>query len=238
MKPTKNLINCTLALGLTMCANAAVSLVGVDSSTAANWRTGAALEADGQYGTSGYVVYGLNVADSIYTQPFDISDSNASNAYALPAGITVTTADTNIGMWSGNGNFGTMEDPTDGNTIASTPVLANSGGPKQFTISRSLGTNIRVTFMTASGDGQSTNYSLTVDDGSGPVSSSYTHAVDGLAYHVFDISGGTSDIVVDIVSTAENRSLTGIAFDAVPEPSITMFAALGGLSFLLRRRRC
>jgi hypothetical protein len=92
-----------VSLGLSASASAAVALIGVDSTAGANWRTAANFEADNEYGTSGYVVFGLNEADSVYTQPFDVSDANTANAYNLPAGITVTTADTNIGMWSGNG---------------------------------------------------------------------------------------------------------------------------------------
>ena len=218
--------------------SATVTSVGVDSTAGPNWRTGAQLETDSEYGTAGYVVFGLNEADSVYTQPFDVSDANTANAYNLPAGITVTTADTNIGMWSGNGNFGTMEDPGNGNTITIAPVLANSAGPRQFTISRATNSDYRMTFLTASGDGEGTEFTLTVNDGSGAATSNYDHLANGLAYHVFDISAGTSDIVIDIAST-EIRSLTGIAFDAipVPEPSSTLLISLGMLGASLRRRR-
>ena len=228
-----------VSLGLSASASAAVALIGVDSTAGANWRTAANFEADNEYGTSGYVVFGLNEADSVYTQPFDVSDANTANAYNLPAGITVTTADTNIGMWSGNGNFGTMEDPGNGNTITIAPVLANSAGPRQFTITRATNSDYRMTFLTASGDGEGTEFTLTVNDGSGAATSNYDHLANGLAYHVFDISAGTSDIVIDIASTAQNRSLTGIAFDAipVPEPSSTLLISLGMLGASLRRRR-
>ena len=193
--------------------SATVTSVGVDSTAGPNWRTGAQLETDSEYGTAGYVVFGLNEADSVYTQPFDVSDTNPLNAYNLPDGITVTTADTNIGMWSGNGNFGTMEDPGNGNAITIAPVLANSAGPRQFTISRSTSSSYKITLVTASGDGEGTEFTLTVNDGSGAATSTYDHLANGLAYHVFDISAGTSDIVIDIASTAQNRSLMGIAFD-------------------------
>ena len=118
-------------------AEATVSPVGVDTIAGANWRTGATLEADAQYGTSGYVVFGLNATNGVYTPGFDISPANAANAYSLPAGISdVTTIDTNIGMWSGNGNFGQMQDPANGNALTAAPVLANSAGTRQFTINR------------------------------------------------------------------------------------------------------
>ncbi len=194
--------------------SATVTSVGVDTTAGPNWRTGAQLETDLEYGTSGYVIFGLNEADAVYTQPFDTSDANLLNAYNLPAGITVSTADTNIGMWSGNNaNFGEIQDPGNGNAITNSPVLANSSGTRQFTVSRATSSNYRMTVLTASGDNQGTEFTLTVNDGSGAVISSYDHLVNGLAYHVFDISAGTSDIVIDIASAPENRSLMGIAFD-------------------------
>lgn len=209
----------------------------MDSTTGANWRTAASLEADNEYGTAGYVVFGLNAADSVYTQPFDVSATNTVNAYGLPAGVSVSTADTNIGMWSGNGNFGTIEDPGNSNVITNAPVLANSGGTRQFTISRSTVNGYRISLLTASGDNEGTEFTLTVNDGSGSVNSNYDHTANGLAYHVFDISAGTSDIVIDIASTTQNRSLTGIAFDTIPEPSSTLLVGLGLAGVTLRRRR-
>jgi hypothetical protein len=77
----------------------------------------------------------------------------------LPAGISdVTTIDSNIGMWSGNGNFGQMQDPANGNALTAAPVLANSAGTRQFTISRVTSEAWRLTLMTASGDGEGTLY--------------------------------------------------------------------------------
>ena len=132
-----------LSLALAASANAAVSFVGLDSTTGANWRTAANLETDNEYGSDGYVIFGLNEANSVYTQPFDVSSANTANAYSLPAGISVSTVDTNIGMWSGNGNFGTLQDPTADNSITSAPVLANSSGTRKFTITRATSDSLR-----------------------------------------------------------------------------------------------
>ena len=73
-----------VALNMATSASAAVSLVGVDSASAANWRTAANLEADNEYGTAGYVVFGLNEADSVYNANFDVSDTNPANATTSP----------------------------------------------------------------------------------------------------------------------------------------------------------
>ena len=148
-------------LATAMSLKAAVTVVGIDSTAGANWRTAANLDADQEYGTSGYVVYGLAAADSVYTANYDISSGNPNNVYNLPAGVGVTSIDTNIGMWSGNGNFGTLEDPTVGNAITSAPVLANSSGTKRFTVTRSNFDAFRLTVITASGDNQGTEYTVT-----------------------------------------------------------------------------
>ena len=193
--------------------SATVTSVGVDSTTGPTWRTAANLEPDNEYGTAGYVIFGLNEADSVYNADFDVSDANPANAYNLPAEISISTSDVNIGMWSGNGNFGTMEDPGNGNTLTSAPVLANTGGTKQFTITRAANGAFRITIIVASGDNEGTEYTVAVDDSSGSVNSNYDHVANGLAYHVFDISEGDSDIQINITSTTQNRSLMGIAFD-------------------------
>lgn len=219
-------------------ASASVTLVGVDSTAGANWRTGATLETDAQYGTAGYVVFGLNQADSVYTQPYDVSSANTLNAYSLPAGITISTADTNIGMWSGNGNFGLIQDPV-GGSATSASVLANSAGPKTWTINRASAVGYRLTFLTASGDSEGTRYDLTLDDGSGAQASGFTHLVNGLVYHVFDVSAGTTPIVLNVATpTGGNRQISGIAFDAlpVPEPSAALLGGLAALGLLRRRR--
>jgi len=193
--------------------SATVTSAGVDSTTGPNWRTAANLEPDNEYGTEGYVIFGLNEADSVYNADFDVSEANPANAYNLPAEISISTSDFNIGMWSGNGNFGTMEDPGNGNTLTSAPVLANTGGTKQFTITRAANRAFRITIMVASGDNEGTEYTVAVDDSSGSVNSNYDHVANGLAYHVFDVSEGDSDIQINITSTTQNRSLMGIAFD-------------------------
>lgn len=216
---------------------AAVTLIGVDSTAGANWRTAANLETDSQYGTAGYVVFGLNQLDSVYTQPYDVSSANGLNAYALPGPVTISTADANIGMWSGNGNFGMMQHPIGGSPTAA-PVLANSNGPKTWTIARSSSVGYRITFLVASGDNEGTQYDLSLNDGSGAQASSYDHTANGLAYHVYDVSAGTSNIVLNLASTAENRQLTGIAFDPlpVPEPTTALFGGVAALGLLRRRR--
>ena len=219
----------SLAIAFPAIIHATVTVVGVDSTAGADWRTAAALEADGQYGTLGYVVFGLNAGNNVYAQPYYLDGgtsnagvSNSGNLVSLPADIAITCQDNNIGMWSGNGNFGMMQDPANGNALTPVPLLANSGGPRQFTITRATNTGYRVTIMTASGDGANHTYSPSLDDGSGAAAStSYHHTTDGLAYHVFDITPGTSNIVISVMDP-QNWSLTGIAFDEYVAPLVSL----------------
>ena len=231
-----------MALGaLAMPAQAAVTAVGTDTTTGANWRTAAALETDNEYGTDGYVIYGIDAADGVFSNPyaFDMDQT------VLAGGIT-GIAITALQMWSGTGNFGTMEDPGmedpgNGNAITSTPLSVLFGGGATYTISRAAGTSFRLTLLAASGDGANAKYDNTVDDGSGGVLQTTTHTVDGLYYHVFDVSSGSSDVVVTTnvpTGGATHFALTGLAFDnVVPEPSSTVLLGLGGLALALRRRR-
>ena len=44
------------------------------------------------------------------------------------------------------------------------------------------------------------------------------HPANGPAYQSIDVRAGTARIVPDVTSTAQNRQLTGSAFDAPPVP--------------------
>lgn len=194
-------------------AQATVTGVGTDTTTGANWRTAAALETDNEYGTDGYVIYRINEVDGVFSNPYAFDKDQT----VLPAAITGVTTNT-VQMWSGTGSFGTMEDPGNGNAITNTSlsVLFNSTS-STFTISRVAGTSFRLTLLAAS-DSSNVTYNNTVDDGSGGVLQSSTHTSNGLHYHVFDISSGSSDVVVSTSvpnGGAQHFSLTGLAFDNV-----------------------
>ena len=239
MKQANKLTATLLALGaLAAPAQAAVTAVGTDTTTGANWRTAAALEADNEYGTDGYVVYGINAADGVFSNPYAFDKDQT----VLPAAIT-GVATTAVQMWSGNGNFGTMEDPGNANAITNTSLSVLFGSGATYTISRAADTSFRLTLLATSGDGSNAKYDNTVDDGSGGILQTTTHTANGLYYHVFDISSGSSDVVVTTnVATAgaTHFALTGLAFDnvaTVPEPSSTALLGLGGLALILRRRK-
>lgn len=214
-----------MSFGMSVTTNAAVTVVGSDTTTQSNWRTAAALESDNEYGTDGYVIYGLNTDDGIYSAPYDAStlfDSNDPGAshdsgISLPAYIgDISLADNTGGMWSGNGNFGQIEDPNDpNNALTNTPVITNSPDPYVFTITRSMAAAFRLTVICATGDGQVSTWTTMMDDGSG----AKTRTIKALAspnivYQMFEIPAGSTPITVSVEADVVDGWITGFAFDS------------------------
>ena len=204
-------------LGLSIPAIGAVSQGLSDVNTQSNWRTGATLEEDGEYGTDGYLIFGLNPPDGTWLAGYDTSTSNGNSAVSLPVYIDdIVLVANNSGMWSGNGNFGQIEDPTNGNALTSTPVIAWGSDPYEFTISRSGSNGFRLTIIYATGDGQTPTWTTTVNDGSGSLTKTIKAlASPNIVYHLFDISGGSGDISVSISADSVDGWITGFAFDPV-----------------------
>ena len=210
-----------MSFGLSVTTNASVKFVGSDTTTQSNWRTAAALELDLEYGTDGYVIYGFNQGDGLYSGTYDATMTNADNLVNLPLYIGDISLAGNTGMWSGNGNFGQIEDPSSSNALANTPLLANGDAdPWVFTITRNTSTGFRLTVMLSNGDGAPSNWITTVDDGgsashdfSVPDTSSATY------YEVFDITSGSGAVTVSVeyVTEGSQFNVTGFAFESPSE---------------------
>jgi len=214
-----------VSLSLSMRASAVVTVVGGDTTTQSHWRTAADLEPDREYGTDGYVMYGLNAPDGAYKAPYDASslfdnaDPGASHdsAVSLPVYISdISLADNSGGMWSGNGNFGQIEDPNDPNlALTNTPVIANSPDPYVFTMTRSMAAALRLTVVCACGDGQVPEWTITVDDGSSAAIGTVM-ALDSpnIVYQMFKIPKGSTPITVSVAADNADGWITGFAFDS------------------------
>ena len=197
----------------------AATSVGVDKTTGANWRTAAALGLNGtnKYGADGYVIYGLIAGDGSYISGYNGSSDQAH----LPAAITSITRGT-YGMWSGNGNFGQMQDPDNGNALTSVPLLANGSNPGTFTIHRNATGSFRLTILVASGDGGNVTQTTSVNDGMNATQNA-AHSTNGLHYHVYDVAAGSGDVTVTVGCSPNNYNATGFAFDMVPAAEILTF---------------
>lgn len=134
-----------------------------------------------------------------------------------------------------------MQDPNAANAATNVPLLAGFGGDgnNTYTISRD-NSAFRLTIILGSGDGANVTFTSAVDDGTGVTSvTPIAHTADGLFYHTYDISAGTSDVTVAL-SANGNFGATGFAIDnfvAVPEPSSAALIGLSGLALTMRRRR-
>ena len=145
-KQTSKYILAGTLLALAIPAHAAVLAVGEDTTTLSNWRTAAALETDNQYGTQGYVLYGIDAADGIWSgnggydaSSLTTTDVTSDSQISLPSyiGDIALSGAGDYGRWSGNGNTGQIQDPGNGNTLTNTPVLAWGTDPYTFTFTRS-----------------------------------------------------------------------------------------------------
>ncbi len=212
---------------------AEVTAAPLDLATGPSWRTGApeAVEADHEYGSDGYVLYGVNLPDGSFTgNNYDTGAANTSNVHQLPAFISVAAAaGETFGLWSGNGNCGQIENPANGNALTNAAALLRgphaSGDPLVFTLTRHSDTAFRLTVMIGlfSDGGFANNaFTLSVNAGSAGSATADTSSAPvggaagtpGMMYQTFAIGQGTDPITVTIgPGSAAHENIAGFAFD-------------------------
>lgn len=232
------LLAATVSLLAAIAAPAAVSSHPLDMTTGSNWRTAATppFESTGQYGAAGFVLFGINLPDNSYTgSGYDILAGNAANQYSLPAYISavVVPAGVSYSMWSGNGNFGVIQNPAAGNALTPTTALLRStrpGDPCDLKLQRATSDAFRLTILIGlSSDGGYPNSAttVTVDAGTagsasantGPVPNGGQPGTPSMTYLTFDIDAGTDDILVRLAGSGAN--LAGLAFDPLNVAVVT-----------------
>lgn len=214
-------------------ASAGVTARAEDTTTLGNWRTSATLETDNQYGTDGYVLYGIDSPDGTWNTPYDATslttaDVTGDSQISLPSyiGDISVAAGTAHGRWSGNGNMGQIQDPANANALTSTPVLAWGATAWTATITRPQSNAFRLTVMFADGDGQDALWNSSVNagtTGSASITGATANGSGNSTYHVYDIGAGTDDITVSWSDNSANANwgvITGFAFDAYVDPPV------------------
>lgn len=249
----------TLAvLASAVTANATVTYVGDDLTTNAKWRTSSVakpndIDGDNIYGSAGY--YFAAGKRKGYKDPFLTGNvitgpSNPDQINTVPAWfVSLEYADpTQRGRsWGGDGgNFGNLDNVGGGHSgFTGAPILQNAGlqgsTTMELVLKRANSPAFRLTLIF----GNSTEagawipgQTVTIDDGTGPVSGTYGDppfggAVGYTTYQSWDISAGSSDLSLLIDAGAGLPRLTGFAVDTTSVVAPVISGSPAGGTFLV-----
>lgn len=233
---------CVACLGLGLLAGSgAISFVGNDLTTAANWRTSGVVKAndidgDNVYGTGGYY---LPAGRRSGYEPVWLSDavltgaSNDDDLNTLPPYLTsfeFTEPQERGRSWGGaGGNFGVLDSVGDGHTgLTGAPILRNdaTAAPLSLTLKRNNAPDLRLTliFGSANEGGFNDPAGLNVTLREGEFSVTENAPVPGFSaattYQSWDISAGSSDIVIEIEGLPVGVGIARLAGLAVDVPAV------------------
>ncbi len=213
---------------------ATIVSLGVDTTTGADWRTASttkpsAFDPDGDniYGSDGYFV-GYSA----------IGASNTGTELTLVVTPIYISNITSFSPFFASDSYANIDNPTAAGEI-NAALYYNAGTKFSFTV----GQNTDFVLGVIVGDGNSDGVSsITINQtvgGSGTATNAGFSTVDGVVEYVFFNISALAGDEFNVVTTVANgnQGISGLTFDAIPEPSgfaLTM-VALGG--FLLRRRR-
>jgi fibronectin-binding autotransporter adhesin len=199
---------------------AMITYLGIDATTGSNWI--------GTYGNDGYDLLALHTDHTTgNTGTYAVRTfGGAADVVSLPSyisGITVPST----AVWSGNGNFGQMQDPTQGGALVNTPAVLPQRGGGNITITRSSGDAFEMTiFVGVSSDGGFANntFTYTLSDNTGwatgntlSLPTGGNAGTPGMAYLSFTVGPGTSPLTLSFGPDPTN--LAGLAFSPSPTPT-------------------
>jgi len=227
---------------------ATITNIGLDTTTAGNWRTTTVNkpfygEWDDVYGTAGYYAFSTGNHNDFAGGAFSPYDLNG-----LPSWVSLSANGANFRY---SGAYQTIDNPT----LAPGPVVADTnsgfswrGGVVANTLSSifnlTLGPGtptdkIRIGLMENSASDSIISFSLNHGANSGTQAVGSTLNDGIMRYAFFDIVGAANGDVITISGTLSsngNLGLSAISIDVVPEPSAALCLAAAGL-LLVRRNR-
>ena len=200
-------------------AAATIDYVGIDKTSGSFWI--------GTYGTDGYDLLALHrdgpAGNTGTYQGWNGTDGNVTSLPIYISSITVPGTT----VWSGNGNVGRMQDPTQGGALVNTPAVLPQRGGGSITINRATGDPFALTvFVGVFSDGGFPNnaYTFTLSDGIGSAAGKTTVLPVGgqpgtpnMAYLKFMVGEGTDPLTLSF--SADPINLAGLAFDPPLPPT-------------------
>ncbi|MCH7224986.1 hypothetical protein [Haloferula sp. A504] len=241
MKHLKPFITLAAAASLSGSAGAAtITFLGEDTTTGASWRTTTVTKTSA-FDPNGDNIYGN---DGYYVGQTALGSSNS----ATEAGRFVQSNPSYVSSIASAGSFFVSDNYIDFDDASQTPgasvtdvngaLYYNTGTKFSFALSADSKFVLAVLVGSNSPVSTPTSITLAQTGGSGSGTATATPAGANFGQYVFfNVDGAAGDSFdLDIVASS-TTGITGIAFEAIPEPSAAVLAALGGLVALLHRRR-
>ncbi|MBL7134093.1 MAG: PEP-CTERM sorting domain-containing protein [Phycisphaerae bacterium] len=223
---------CTIVVASS--ANATtITYLDQDTSTGANWRTNTTLKApaldpngDNAYGSDGYYMLTVTSAIVISTPSYIVEDPTHNGLKWANAGPSFDDPTQSIGAAVSNVNAGLIYNP------GASPIVS-------FSVDEAASFVLTIVLAGSTAGHRPTALSVTQVVGGAATDSadSLSSIASTPAYLFFLVDAQAGDAFNVVTSGTSQHGISGVAFEAVPEPATMSLLAIGGLGVLLKRRR-
>lgn len=213
---------------------ATIASLGVDTTTDADWRTASTTKTSA-FDPNGDNIYG---SDGYFVGYSAVGAANTNTELSLSANPSYISSITSFSPFFASDAYANIDNPQAAGEINGA-LYYNAGTKFSFTMSSNTAFVLGVLVGDGNSDGVSSiSINQTVGTGGGTATNSGFATVDGsMEYVFFEISALSGDEFNVVTTVANgNQGITGLSFEAIPEPSATLLSAVGAL-MLLRRRR-